>query len=93
LRSAIGLGEVERRNETDAEDDVTQVQHATLVIERTYEAAPARVFAAWADPAAHGSWNVPGRGWALAESEHDFRVGGREYSAYRPPVRSVVIVS
>ena len=27
------------------------VTHATFVIERTYDATPARVFAAWADPA------------------------------------------
>jgi uncharacterized protein YndB with AHSA1/START domain len=52
-------------------------EHATFEIERTYEAAPARVFAAWADPQAKASWFGPGDG----ESEEyslDFCVGGRE---------------
>jgi uncharacterized protein YndB with AHSA1/START domain len=51
-------------------------EHATFEIERVYEAAPARVFAAWADPAAKARWFGPtdsGR-----ERTLDFRVGGRE---------------
>jgi uncharacterized protein YndB with AHSA1/START domain len=32
------------------------VTHATFVVERSYDAAPARVFAAWADPAAKDRW-------------------------------------
>jgi uncharacterized protein YndB with AHSA1/START domain len=32
------------------------VEHATFVIERTYDASPSRVFAAWADRAAKASW-------------------------------------
>ncbi len=32
------------------------VTHATFVVERSYEASPARVFAAWADPAAQARW-------------------------------------
>jgi uncharacterized protein YndB with AHSA1/START domain len=32
------------------------VTHATFVVERSYDAAPARVFAAWADPAAKARW-------------------------------------
>lgn len=31
-------------------------QHATFVIERTYDAPPARVFAAWAEPKAKAQW-------------------------------------
>jgi uncharacterized protein YndB with AHSA1/START domain len=52
-------------------------EHATFEIERTYDAAPARVFAAWADPQAKASWFGPagggGGGYAL-----DFGVDGRE---------------
>jgi len=50
------------------------VLHATFTLERTYPATPARVFAAWADPAAKARW------FAGADAEHelDFRVGGRE---------------
>jgi uncharacterized protein YndB with AHSA1/START domain len=50
-------------------------EHATFTIERTYPAAPARVYAAWAEPEAKASWFGPptsdGR-------ELDFRVGGAE---------------
>jgi uncharacterized protein YndB with AHSA1/START domain len=50
--------------------------HATFVIERDYDAAPARVFAAWTDADAKGQWFGPG-----GEREHqlDFREGGREH--------------
>lgn len=49
--------------------------HSTFVIERDYDAAPARVFAAWADVNAKGQWFGSG-----GEQEHelDFREGGRE---------------
>jgi uncharacterized protein YndB with AHSA1/START domain len=49
--------------------------HSTFVIERTYEASPARVFAAWADKDAKGQWfGPPGD----QEHELDFSEGGRE---------------
>jgi uncharacterized protein YndB with AHSA1/START domain len=49
--------------------------HSTFVIERTYDASPGRVFAAWADKAAKSQWFGP-----PGEQEHelDFREGGRE---------------
>ncbi len=51
--------------------------HASFTIERVYEAAPARVFDARADPAAKARWFGPG---TLSEEQHrlDFRVGGQE---------------
>ena len=52
--------------------------HATFVIERTYPASPARVFAAWADPAAKARWFVGPDEWNQGPHEFDFRVGGRE---------------
>ena len=50
------------------------VAHSTFSLERTYQAAPARVFAAWAEPDAKGKW------FAGPDSQHrlDFRVGGHE---------------
>ncbi len=55
------------------------VTHATFVIERTYEASPARVFAAFADPAAKARWFAgPSDKWTKQVREIDFRVGGRE---------------
>ncbi|MEV0776556.1 SRPBCC family protein [Streptomyces sp. NPDC050433] len=57
------------------------VTHATFTIERLYAAPPARVFAAWSDPKAKGSW--------FADAEHpyelDFRVGGREVTRGTAP--------
>ncbi len=52
--------------------------HATFTIERSYDASPARVFKAWADPAAKARWFVGPADWRLIEREIDFRVGGIE---------------
>ena len=60
------------------------VKHDTIVVERTFKGSPVRVFAAWADPNAHGLWKVPGEGWGIADYENDFRVGGRERSCFGP---------
>jgi uncharacterized protein YndB with AHSA1/START domain len=53
------------------------VTHATFVVERTYDASPARVFAAWADPEAKARWFA---GADDEEFELDFRIDGREIS-------------
>jgi uncharacterized protein YndB with AHSA1/START domain len=50
------------------------VEHATFVVERTYDVAPDRVFAAWSDRQAKARW----WGRSVVEHELDFRVGGRE---------------
>jgi uncharacterized protein YndB with AHSA1/START domain len=50
------------------------VEHATFVVERSYDAAPHRVFAAWCDPEAKARWF----GSPDERFELDFRVGGRE---------------
>ncbi len=50
-------------------------EHATFVIERTYPAAPARVYAAWAEPDAKARWFGPPE---CDGRELDFRVGGAE---------------
>jgi len=57
------------------------VTHATFTLERSYPVPPARVFAAWADPAAKASWFTPGPGFG---HELDFRVGGREVARGGP---------
>ena len=50
------------------------VQHESFVIERSFDARPSHVFAAWARPEAK-------RRWFAAESHSlDFRVGGREHN-------------
>lgn len=48
------------------------------MIERTYEAEPARVFEAWSDPAAKARWFGPPQKPEGAYSL-DFQIGGREH--------------
>lgn len=52
------------------------VNHDTIVFERVYEAAPPRVFAAFASPEARMRWGVPSANAGLAYDTTDFRVGG-----------------
>jgi uncharacterized protein YndB with AHSA1/START domain len=63
------------------------VTHDTFIIERTYPAAPSRVFAAFASADAKSIWGDtgdlgPADGDAGAE-EFDFQVGGRERFGFR----------
>jgi uncharacterized protein YndB with AHSA1/START domain len=67
------------------------VTHATFVIERGYDSAPTRVFAAWSDPAAKARWFVGPEDWESSDHELDFRVGGLEHVSGGPaggPVHS-----
>ena len=58
------------------------VTHSTWVLERTYDAPPARVFEAWADKDAKSKWF----GGAAADRwDLDFRVGGREVNVGSTP--------
>jgi uncharacterized protein YndB with AHSA1/START domain len=52
--------------------------HGTFAIERVYDAAPARVFRAWADPAIKARWFGGIGGWQMLERSIDFRIGGKE---------------
>jgi uncharacterized protein YndB with AHSA1/START domain len=58
------------------------VIHDTFTIERTYPAAPGRVFAAFASQEAKATWGGTGSPEPAPDepgvSEFDFRVGGRE---------------
>ncbi len=60
------------------------VQHATIVVERTYNASPARVFAAWSDKDALLRWGNPGETWFMAYDHFDFRVGGGDVCRFGP---------
>jgi len=55
------------------------VTHHSFTIERELPHAPARVFAAWADPKAKAAWFAAPRD-ACTEviREHEFKVGGKE---------------
>ena len=55
------------------------VSHGTFTIERELPHAPARVFAAWADPNAKAAWFTgPRDACTVVIREHDFKVGGKE---------------
>ncbi len=60
------------------------VVHGNFTIERTYAAAPARVFAAWSSKDALLRWGNPGEGWEIAYDRFDFRVGGGDTSRFGP---------
>jgi uncharacterized protein YndB with AHSA1/START domain len=66
---------------------VTQrsVTHHTMVLQRSYDAAPARVFAAWSDPELKARWFKGPEDWESSEFSMDFRVGGREVNRGGPP--------
>lgn len=61
------------------------VAHATFAIERVYDASPARVFRAFADPEAKARWFACMDASAASHFELDFRVGGREVNRLVPP--------
>ncbi|MBS0384155.1 MAG: SRPBCC family protein [Proteobacteria bacterium] len=61
------------------------VSHATFVIERAYKAAPAKVFAAFADPKSKAQWFVGPENWQKSDHTLDFRVGGKESVSGGPP--------
>jgi uncharacterized protein YndB with AHSA1/START domain len=54
------------------------VTHSTFSLERTYDASPARVFAAFADGEQKAQWFGGPEEWTQPVFEFDFRVGGRE---------------
>jgi len=49
-------------------------------MERTYNATPQRVFAAWANVAARQRWSAPADNIRIEYKEADFREGGRDVS-------------
>ena len=59
------------------------VTHTTFEIERSYPAAPQRVFAAFADPAKKLKWFREEDNSITEKFEMDFRVGGRERTQFR----------
>jgi len=58
------------------------VIHDTFVIERNYNATPARVFAAFSDPAQKRRWFVESAGHQVSAYDMDFREGGRERARF-----------
>lgn len=64
---------------------MTKAIHGSFSLDRVYDASPARVFKAFADPASKARWFVGPDGWQEVEREMDFRPGGREIAHGRFP--------
>jgi uncharacterized protein YndB with AHSA1/START domain len=59
---------------------MTTLTHATLVLERRYEATPSRVFNAWADVEARKRWSTPAPTISIEYERSEFKEGGRDVS-------------
>ena len=64
------------------------VIHGTFVLERNYPNRPARVFAAFADPAVRRRWFVGNN--KVEHFDMDFRAGGYEHMHYRLDAKSPI---
>jgi uncharacterized protein YndB with AHSA1/START domain len=56
----------------------SSIARDTIVLERTYRAAPDRVFGVWEDVKARARWAKPFPEMDLVYDSHDFRVGGTD---------------
>jgi len=54
------------------------IERGSFSIERTYDAPPKDVFAAWSQVEAKARWFVGPENWTLVKRELDFRIGGHE---------------
>lgn len=54
------------------------VTHGTFSLERSYDAPPARVYAAFATAEGKAAWFEGGEGYSVVERSFDFREGGSE---------------
>ena len=60
------------------------IVHAGFTLRRRYDAAPERVFAAWADPGAKARWFAGPEEWEAGPHDLDFREGGSEINSGGP---------
>lgn len=63
--------------------EIQPVVHNTFTLERTYSAAPERVFLAFSDPAKKRRWFAEGEHHTLESYDLDFRDGGTEHYSSR----------
>lgn len=71
------------------------ISHGSFTIERRYDAAPERVFAAFAKAEARSKWLVHADGWTI----HEYRpaeptiAGAVEFSRFSPPGAGVILTN
>jgi uncharacterized protein YndB with AHSA1/START domain len=63
--------------------ELPPVVHSTFRLERHYKASPARVFQAFADPAAKRRWFLEVEGFEIFEYRPAFEVGATEFYRFR----------
>ena len=63
---------------------IPPIDHATIVFERSLEAAPEDVFAAWSGREALLDWSAPGDGWDMAYRAFEFRTGHTDVLTFGP---------
>jgi uncharacterized protein YndB with AHSA1/START domain len=61
------------------------IVHGKFTLERKYPQSPAKVFAAFADPAKKRRWFVEVKGFEIVSFDMDFRIGGRLRSRFLFP--------
>lgn len=66
-------------------ETLARVFHDTIVMERTFRASPARVFAAWKSVEARQRWSKPSPDVDFVYDQHDFRVGGLDIARCGAP--------
>ncbi|MEL6645359.1 MAG: SRPBCC domain-containing protein [Pseudomonadota bacterium] len=67
-------------------------KHGTFTLERSLAAAPARVWAAFAEAEARAIWGIPDPALNMTFSGTDFRVGGRDLCLCGPgPAEGVTV--
>jgi len=59
---------------------MSALAHGTMVMERTYNASPTRVFNAWGDIDARTRWSAPTPADQIVYEAQDFREGGLDIS-------------
>jgi len=59
---------------------MSAIAHATIVMERTYSASPARVFSAWESVEARQRWSAPADGIRIVYEQAEFFEGGSDVS-------------
>jgi len=59
---------------------MTATAHATIVMERIYDASVTRVFSAWESVEARKRWSAPADNIRIEFESADFREGGRDIS-------------
>jgi uncharacterized protein YndB with AHSA1/START domain len=64
---------------------MTPAFHGSFTLERLYDATPARVFKAFADPRTKARWFRGPMGWEETRREMDFRQGGEEIAGGKFP--------